>query len=485
MSLWIDEIFTLRNAGQPSVAAIVAAAAATERRPPLSFLVFHLWLGRFPNVEFAWRWLPAAFAVLAVAAGVRLAERVQRGSGPLAALLLAVSPYLLLYGAMVRAYSLTLLLGLLMTLFLVEERPLAYTVVAAAGLWTDYLLWFLVAAHALWLLGWKGSKMRAGERRAWFFVFLALGIAALPLIAPALGQRRQVLVAADLATTPLGIALKLGYTPYAYLLGETLFPWSPWAWLGLIGVAVALVGLRGPVTPARRLLILSAGLPVLAIIVLLSLLATDLPFVNVPSRAIVAAPIVLIALAAGLHRLPPRIGRLAVGAILVANSVALINLYTDTNYINPIYAVPAREVATTIRAQAMPDALVLAEQDTALPFYLTHQPGGPPVLAPGAVEAVMQLPPEVWLFSFGRDRTRVLEGEPRARAWLVANGYTLVAATAYVPTDPTYAAVKHRLLGREAYAAKATLEQWRRQNRRVAETRKPDAWCSERRTITI
>ncbi|HBY93726.1 MAG TPA: hypothetical protein DEP84_07110, partial [Chloroflexi bacterium] len=53
MSLWIDEIFTLRNAGQPSVAAIVAAAAATERRPPLSFLVFHLWLGRFPNVEFA------------------------------------------------------------------------------------------------------------------------------------------------------------------------------------------------------------------------------------------------------------------------------------------------------------------------------------------------------------------------------------------------------------------------------------------------
>lgn len=462
MSLWVDELFTLRNAGQPSPAAVIATTALTERRPPLSFLVFHAWMTFFPNVEFAWRWLPAAFAVLAVAAAVPLAERVQPGSGPLAALLLAVSPFLLLYGPMLRAYSLTLLLGLLMTLLVLRRRPVAYALMAIAGIWTDYVLWPLAAAHALWQLLWQRGTMRAAEQRAWWIAFVAIAMTALPVVATALDQRRQVLAAADLAGTPLGIALTLIYTPYAYFLGETLFPWTPWAWLGLAGAASALVGLRGLTRPAFPLVILSAALPVLAIILLLTLIATDLPFVNVPSRAIVAAPVVAILLAAGLRRLPPRLGRLALGAVLVANTVALVNLYTDQRYINPIYAVPTREVAATILTRAMPGALVLAEEDTVLPFYLARRPGGPPVLAPGAVEALPGAPPEIWLFSFGRDRTRVLEGEPRARAWLVANGYALVAAADYAPTDPTYAALKSRLLGREGYAAKATLEQWHR-----------------------
>ncbi|MBA3532448.1 MAG: hypothetical protein H0T73_11045, partial [Ardenticatenales bacterium] len=73
MSLWIDEDFTLRNAGQPTLAAVMTQSAMTERRPPLSFWLFHLWGRLVGPQEWGWRWLSSAWLLLAVAAAARLA----------------------------------------------------------------------------------------------------------------------------------------------------------------------------------------------------------------------------------------------------------------------------------------------------------------------------------------------------------------------------------------------------------------------------
>lgn len=474
MSLWIDEAFTLRNAGQPTLGAVIAQTAATERRPPLSFLLFHGWFTAFPTDEFAWRWLPAAWALLAVAAGSALAARVAPQSAARAALLLAASPFLQLYGPMLRAYSLTLLLGLLLTLLVLRRQPRAYLALAIVGIWIDYVIWALIAAHAIWLL-WPGARRAT---RGWLVVLALGGAAALPLLADVLAQSGRDLIAADLATSPLGVALKLAYPLYASLLGETLFPWSPWAWLGLGGAGLAFAGLLRRTRPALPggtlgLLALSAALPLLAIVALLTLVATDLPFVNVPSRAIVAPPLLLLLVAVGLGRQPPRLAALALTALLVADGAALVNLLRGADFINPIYAVPTRAIAAQIAASAQPGAAVVADRDTVLDLYLTALP----VVTtddPAATAALIPPPPELWLLTFGRDRTRQLAPDAPVRAALAAAGWQQRDRWPFVTQNPTYRRLKQRLFGRDAYDAKATLERWVPAPRQSHHPRPPD-----------
>nr|MBA3530817.1 hypothetical protein [Ardenticatenales bacterium] len=271
-------------------------------------------------------------------------------------------------------------------------------------------------------------------------------------------QSGRDLTASDLATSPVGIALKLAYPWYAYLLGETLFPWSPWAWAGLVAVAGALWALRRPSRPLL-LLVASAVGPLLAIVALLTLVATDLPFVNVASRAIVAAPLVLLLVAIGLTRLTMPLRAVAAATFLLAATVSMVNLYRGESYINPIYAVPAREIAALVDSEAAPGALVVADIDTLLHRYLLTRS----VLAtddPAAVERLRTDAPEVWLLTFGRDRTRVLAPDRALREALETNGWRQVATWSFVEQDATYRRLKSRLFGREAYAAKATLEHW-------------------------
>jgi hypothetical protein len=457
MSLWIDEDFTLRNAGQPTVATVIGQTAATERRPPLSFLLFHGW-GRLVGVqEWAWRWLASAWLVLAVAASARLAERVHSGSGLLAALLSTLSPFLLLYGPMIRAYSLTLLLGVALTLLLVEHRPRGYLLLGALAVWTDYVLWALVATHALYtILARKSLAPRI--LRLWAVGYGAIALSALPLLLSAVEQSGRAAIASDLATTPVGVALKLGYPWYAYLLGETLFPWSPWAWLGLLSAGAAALALWRP-TRLLLLLFASALGPLLAIVALLTLVATDLPFVNVPSRAIVAAPLLLVLVAIGFTRLRGRIRQLALAGFLMALSASLLNLYRGESYINPIYAVPAREIAALVEREASPGSLIVADYDTLLHRYLVTRP----VLEtddPATLAQLTESVPEVWLLTFGRDRTRVLEMDSALRERLTTEGWQPVATWTFVEQEATYRQLKRRLFGREPYRAKATLERW-------------------------
>ncbi len=112
------------------------------------------------NSDAALRALPAMFAVLCVPVaylvGVRLRGRVVGG---IAAALLAVHPLLIQWGQQLRGYSLVVLLLLAATLLLVRavERPtagwiVAYTVVAALAIYTQFFAGWVIAAHALSLL---------------------------------------------------------------------------------------------------------------------------------------------------------------------------------------------------------------------------------------------------------------------------------------------------------------------------------------------
>jgi hypothetical protein len=189
-----------------------------------------------------------------------------------------------------------------------------------------------------------------------------------------------------------------------------------------------------------------------------------LPFVNVPSRAIVAAPLVLVGLAAGLTRPPRRAALPALALLMVGSAASVANLFTGESYINPIYAVPAREIAMRIEEEAAPGAVVIADSDTLLSRYLVE----PRPLAtddPAALDAIRADAAEVWLLTFGRDRTRVLDPDAEVRQALEAEGWRQVEQHQYVLQDPFYRRLKTRLFGREAYEAKATLERWQQEEK--------------------
>ena len=112
------------------------------------------------NSDAALRALPAIFAVLCVPAAYLLGVRLRgRGVGGIAAALATVHPLLVQWGQQLRGYSLVVLLLLAATLLLVQavERPttgwiVAYTVVAALAIYTQFFAGWVIAAHALSLL---------------------------------------------------------------------------------------------------------------------------------------------------------------------------------------------------------------------------------------------------------------------------------------------------------------------------------------------
>ena len=169
--------------------------------------------------------------------------------------------------------------------------------------------------------------------------------------------------------------------------------------------------------------------------------------------------------ALGIVELPTRIRLLAMTLLLIANLAALGNLFSREQYHNPIFAVPLREIAATIRSESLPGDVLLADVDIGFQYYWQAQPpSGTQFFRsedwPAPQDAVQAAqPPRVWLITFGRDRTRVGDHSDEIRAWLTPR-YAQRVERMYVPIDPFYKVIKQWLLGRETYDAKLVVQRY-------------------------
>ena len=234
-----------------------------------------------------------------------------------------------------------------------------------------------------------------------------------------------------------------------------------------VGLAV-LVALR---SSRMRPLLFFCGLVVLVPLsfnaFILTVVATDLTFLTTASRTLFVLPAYLILLSASLAILPVRWRVLSFGIWGAANLLALFNLLTGQQVHNPIFVVPLREVVQSIRADARPGDSLFADLDIGVHLYWQPQPmpGTQFILSDNWPEPEATLtvapPARVWLFIFGRDRTIVSDHSAAIRAWL-SKSYQLLSAREYAKVDPTYKALKDRLLGRDTYRAKLTVELYER-----------------------
>jgi uncharacterized membrane protein len=500
-SLWDDEATTVAIANKGSLEDVYTAYRASERQPPLHYLVLHGWIRLAGASDWAVRVPSALYSVGSVLLLAWLGLRV---AGPrvalLAAYLLAISPFLLLFGPMARYYSQALFLVLLSTALLLEAlvRPqrsgrtravwFLYFVASVAMLLTSYInaVYFVAqVVLAAFLLN------RARQRSAAPFVRAPSGNQE-----PAdvrLLRRRAVLTQAavagafaiwvavdfdrlvDFASSDRQFAIGGGkeaalaaiYPFYAWTLGETIFPWHPAAILALVVlIPVAALGLArlatGPPSHRAPIIVLATG--VLLMLASFQFFIRDLPFETFASRGIGGMPFLLLLVAAGLASLPRGYRVLALVALTAAVAVSDLHYFQGRQFHNAAYALPTKEAVATVRDLANASDLIVSDPDLPVRYYHRAGPNSPMFFSSTQGSAVRKAlnngsHDRVWIFTAGRDSTRGWRdkwGATQLEAWIKRH-FRLQRTWRYLPQDALYARIKERIQGYPSYRYKLVL----------------------------
>lgn len=227
-SIWHDEGFTMMLA--PQSPAQIVARTARDVHPPLYYITLHYWMLVFGRSETAARGLSAVFMLLTVIVGFFLVRRLfDRKAALLAALFLAVGPFLIRYSQEARMYAMVAFLVTLATFCLLRAISsnawrdwTLYAIVIAAALYTHYYSVFVIAAHWFYVAvvtlrpAKKGQRAGLKNPRWWGANILAAGLFA-PWLPAAYHQFTRVQASfwippVNLATLPGTIGQFLTFT---------------------------------------------------------------------------------------------------------------------------------------------------------------------------------------------------------------------------------------------------------------------------------
>ena len=369
-SLWLDEGASYWFARLPA-GALIAATFSSEPNPPLYYLLLHAWLGWAGASEYTLRFPSLLAGVLTIALLYRLGrDLLSPPAVAAAAILAAVSPYLIWYAQEARIYALLgcLSASTLLLLWRAVRRPsrrawCRFALLLLAALYTHAYALFLLLVCAAWLLVVRatGATGRRGWRGAAPGVALPV-LLYLPWLAATLrhGDHGGWRAPTDLAQVARVSAAAFAHNGFlsgargdALTLAEVL--------LAAAGLALAARYGRGR-RPGAALLLLALVLPALAV----ATLSRREPIFGV-NYVIGQAPVFLLAVAAGVA-LPLRAAWLGLPGALVLAAGSLLALQQgrlDPTFRHEDFRDAARYVE---RAAAPGDTVVLLAEYARLPF---------------------------------------------------------------------------------------------------------------------
>ena len=185
LNVWQDDAYTLHSTGT-GVAYAFHEAIGFEQNAPLYFVAMALWRDINHSAVFA-RLFSVLCAALTVWLFAAFAERyLPRADSRWIVLTVAINPLLIWSALEIRLYALVICIAMLLLLtfydgFLREDRDrkaqVLYALCAAAAVYSQYYLAFLIAAQGVYLLVWKRRALPA---------FAACAAAAAILFAPML-----------------------------------------------------------------------------------------------------------------------------------------------------------------------------------------------------------------------------------------------------------------------------------------------------------
>ena len=375
--LWLDEALSLNIARLP--VGDLLEALRHDGHPPLYYLLLHYWMELVGEGDVAVRALSGIFAVaslpLAWVAGRRLAGA---GGARWALVVAALSPYWVRYATETRMYSLVMLLVLGGYLLLVDalDRPTwprlgGLALISGLLLLTHYWVFYLLASVGLVLAvrAWR----RPGDRGSTLRVLVALaagGVLFLPWLGGFLYQSANTGTPWGEPFRPTAIVEAIVSDMGGGTVSEASLYGTAVVLLALLALFAARssgheIALDLRTTPTVRHELATVGL-VVAIGCAVSL-ATSATFQS--RYAAVVVPLVLLAVAVGIVRVPGR-ARLVVGAVYLGLSVVGIG------WVNYYQRTQADEVAAAVAARARPGDVVVYCPDQLGPAYSRAMPDG-------------------------------------------------------------------------------------------------------------
>lgn len=472
-SLWVDELFSVRMAH--SDFGSILSDVVRDFHPPLYFLLLRIWVIFAGDSDFAVRFLSVIWGLLSLPLVYRLGTAIVHTKlGLLTTCLLAASPFFVLFSRMARYYSMAMFLGLASCLLFIEflkrgtrRTLLIYILFSTSALYTFYLTAPSLAAQAAYLL--LGRRTHASRAKAWFLsqlVLLVLFSPWLVIMTQQMGRADQMLEA-DFARGLLTYTLKLGYPLYSFSLGETIFPWHPLAVAGMgVFLFLLLSGSAYLKQKGQLAALLFIIIPLVVTVLTVTHVSTGTPFLNVPSRTIFAAPFFYLVVAGGLLWMRSRRWQTVLFLVItIAWGCSLRNYYASEQFHNPVYVIPAREMATQVATASEPGDVIVSDWDSGFGHYYAKLDEPAAHFFSRSSEETQRYikthdSPRVWLITIGRDRTRSLTPVEFIR-WLEED-YELRSTWGYAEQDETYRRIKEMLLQRPAYEYKAVVQLYTR-----------------------
>jgi hypothetical protein len=471
---WIDEKVSMDIAGAGSPGGVVSAVIAGERRPPGYHLGLWVFLKIFGNREVSGRLYSALWALLLLPGLFLLARELSdERAALLVSILAATSPVLIAYGQTIRYYTMVAALAAwafaLFFMFLRRggKGAIPYLLVTAALLFTDYPAYGVVLAQNIivaWLILHKERAMRELFWR-WALMQASLAACAFLLLPTVLSHGQRDFGVAELSHSLSGTVLRLIYPFYAWTVGENIFPWSPFAAVGvLLSLWLAFLGVKallrsGGIMPW----VIALGVPFVVAQALLFTVASDSPFINAPARSMASFGLLLVVIGAGISSLSRRWVAIAgLAAIVMVHGLGLANYYRGQDFINTVYNTPAREVASFIAARATPGDVIVTEKDAIIEHYLPQELK-PSHFYANEGETILRSitgrgAGQVWQAVMGRDRTRSPLSQRLAEIFRMER--PVISQYGFGEQDATYRKVKACLLGREPYRFRFVLYQY-------------------------
>jgi uncharacterized membrane protein len=157
-SLWLDEVISVRWS-LLSVPQMVQVTAQ-DVHPPLYYFLLHYWMTIFGTSEFGVRLLSALFGILAIPMIYVVGRQLfNKQVGLVAALILALSSFNIMYSQEARMYTLMVLLALLSMYFFwrfLQQSNLVssvgYVLSTTLLVWTHNYSWFVVIAENIYVV---------------------------------------------------------------------------------------------------------------------------------------------------------------------------------------------------------------------------------------------------------------------------------------------------------------------------------------------
>jgi uncharacterized membrane protein len=453
---WEDESWTVNTAQQP---LDVILRTDLQVHPPLHYLLSAGWFQFAGRSELALRWFAIGCAALTLALGYRLAWRWFGRRGAIAfAFLLAVWPLYLTYAHQARYYSWATLLCMACLFFtdtFIRRRQarwlIGYAVCGIAALYTVYASVAVLAGCSLWVgMGLRGWPSRRRAIVLWLAANALIALAFVPWLSTFSFALQQNIAVPGAGGFLREAATRGALLAYAFMVGETISPLNPLAWLGAI---VVLVILLVPMIQRRvcaqgwRLLALFAFIFAASVAIAAASRNNPSPQ-NITNRSLLFLPLFVMGVGYCLSRWRAPAAHVLSLALVAVITVALFNLFTLREFMRPLLTVPWNRIMQTVQASGDGRVLLCNEADYAC-FYYGQVYGLQPVMFTEWPQVSARNPAEVWWVNSNLS-TRAT-GSTEAIFNALSAAYGPPATQHYAPQDPSIRAFKMRFAGSDAY----------------------------------